>query len=230
MPIDYPAAPKSFSGHASQKKPSHRRRIFPFLLILLSAGCQAMYFLTPDESAEIKAEYGKITDEKVAVIVWADRATLDVDPRARRRVADAVVYEMKKHLEKASFVPTRDVTEFQESGADWESMSHQEIARELKCDYLLRIDLLEYTTRAADTPELRKGRVSGSLHLYEGADSTRTDTVYSSEVTATHPPPGEHAIADMSDYDLLRAAIEQFAQKTAKKFYDHRESLRGPQR
>src|SRR5690554_393471 len=100
MRINYPAAQKCFNRRTVEKKRSPRRRILPLLLIWLSTGCQAMYFLTPDESAEIKAEYGKITDEKIAVIVWADRATLDVDPRARRRVADAVVYEMKKHLEK----------------------------------------------------------------------------------------------------------------------------------
>lgn len=204
--------------------------ILLFVPLLASIGCQAMYFLTPDESAEVKAEYDKIDKEKICVIVWADRATLDVDPKARRRIADAVIYEMKKNLEKATFVPAKEVAEFQESGVDWESMTQQEICKELKCDYLLRIDLLEYTTRAADTPELRKGRVSASIHLYEGTDSNRTDPVYSTDITATHPPPGEHAIADMSDYDLLRAAIEQFAQITAKKFYDHRESLRGPKR
>lgn len=198
--------------------------------MVAASGCQAMYFLTPEESADVKAEYSRIGEKRVCVIVWADRPTLDVDPKARRRIADSVTYELKRNLPEASFVPAREVDEFQTSGADWESMSHQEIADQLKCDLLLRIDLLEYTTRAADTRELRKGRVSGSIFLYEGTGSSSPDALYSTEITATHPPPGEHSLTELSDYDLLRAAIEQFAQKTAKKFYDHKESLRGPKR
>lgn len=191
-------------------------------------GCQAAYFLTAEETKDVPAEYGRLGAQTVGVVVWADRPTLDVDPRARRRVCEAVVYEMKKNLPKATFIPPKEVAELQEgSGLDWAAMSHQQIAERLSCDLVLRIDLLEYTTRAADTRELRKGRVQGSISLYEGGEGGRVDPLYSSDVTATYPPAGRHSTMDMNDYDLLRAAIEQFATSVARKFYDHKVSLRG---
>ena len=207
-----------------------RRLTFYSLLAVLqfSFGCQALYFLTPDETKDVKAEYGKIGKATVAVVVWADHPTLDVDPKARRRVCDAVIYEMKRNLPDAKFVPAKKIADFQEnSGLDWQGMSHHDVARELNSDLVLRIDLLEYTTRAADTRELRKGRVHGSVSLYDGSDAARPDSLYTTDISATFPPSGEASITDMDEYDLLRAAIEQFGQAVAKKFYDHKESLRG---
>lgn len=197
------------------------------LLIPMLTGCQAAYFLTGDDTKEVKAEYGKIGSGKLAVIVWADRHTLDVDPKARQRVCEAVTYELKRNLPKAEFVPAREITELQTSGMDWQSMTNQQIAEQLKCDLIMRIDLLEYTTRAADTRELRKGRVEGSVSLYEAGEGARTDPIYATDVSATYPPAGQHTVAELTDYDILRASIEQFAQETAKKFHDHRVSRRG---
>lgn len=177
----------------------------------------------------MKAEYNRIADRKVAVIVWADRPTQDLYPRAPRRVADKVVYQMKRNLPDAEFVPARKVEKFQRSsGLDWESMSNTEIAEELKCDLVLRIDLFEYTTRAVETRELRRSRIGASVSLYEVGLGGREHAVYSTEITATYPPEGEPIAADIDDEeDLLELAGEQFAHLVAIRFYDHKESLRG---
>lgn len=207
------------------------RRLSLYLLLAVlhfSLGCQALYFLTPEETKDVKAEYGKIGTAKVAVIVWADHSTLDVDPKARRQVCGAIIDAMKRNLPDAKFVSERKIRDFQEnSGLDWQGMSHHDVAQELKCDLVLRVDLLEYTTRAADTRELRKGRVEGSVSLYDGSDAARPDALYTTEITATYPPKGEASITDKDDYDLLRTAIVEFGHAVAQKFYDHKESLRG---
>jgi hypothetical protein len=85
-----------------------RRFCFSLIAVLpLFLGCQAMYFLTTQETKTQKAEYSKIGQRPLAVIVWADRPTLDADPRARRRVCDAVLYHMKKNLPVISSKPRR---------------------------------------------------------------------------------------------------------------------------
>ena len=199
------------------------------MISLLAIGCQASYFLTLNEEREVKAEFNQIGDRKVAVIVWADRPTQDLYPRAPRRVADKVVYQMKRNLPDAEFVPPRDVEKFQrDSGLDWESMSNTDIASELKCDLVLRIDLFEYTTRAAETRELRRSRIGASVSLYEMGLGGREQAVYTTEISATYPSEGEPIAADIDDEeDLLELAGEQFAHLVATKFYDHTESLRG---
>ena len=51
----------------------------------MPCGCQLAYFLTPEKGHPVKAEYTKLEQKDVAVVVWADRPTLDIDPHARRR-------------------------------------------------------------------------------------------------------------------------------------------------
>lgn len=195
--------------------------ILPFFL-----GCQAMYFLTTQETKTVKAEYAKIGHRRVAVVVWADRPTLDADPRARRRVGDAILYDMKKHLPDAPFVKAQEVEDFQEnSGLDWEGMTQLETCKELKCDMILRIDLLEYTTRSRAAHELRRGRVRGTINLYEAESGEQA--VYSADVTASYPPADKQASTDETDSELIREAVSQFGQAVGKKFHDHEVSLRG---
>lgn len=212
------------------------QRVLSGLLILaMSApwpGCQLAYFLTdPDRGRPVQAEYNKIGNRRVAVLVWADRTTLDIDPKARRRVCDAITYEMKKHLPDAVLIPSRDVQAFQEEGGlNWESMRASELCKQLKCDLVLRVDLLEYTTRAAATKELRRGRVRGTVNLYECGEGAMTEAVYETEIVANFPTDRQSSINELTDGELMREAVAQFGQATAKKFYDHEESLRGPER
>lgn len=198
-------------------------------LALVCCGCQLAYFLQTDEEADVKAEYGKIGARKVAVIVWADRATIDEDPRVRQRICRAITYDLKKNLPKAEPVSADEVAALQErSGKDWENMSTRQLCERLHCDMILRIDLLEYTTRAGDASELRKGRVRATVNLHDGAPDAPRETVYQTEVVATYPPDAAHGVPDVDDADLLHETVEHFAEITARKFYDHKESLRGP--
>jgi len=202
---------------------------FCLLIAAAMGGCPTAYFLVdPEKSETVKADYGKIGDRKVAVLVWADRSTLDEYPRARRQVCRAVTYQMKKHLPKARFVSPREVAKLQnDSSRDWQSMSNQELGKQLKSELLLRIDLLEFTPRASGTRELRKARVAATVNLYECRDDASLDAVYETEVHITYPTDSLHAAADMDESDLLHEAVDRFAEATTRKFYDHQIKLQG---
>lgn len=199
--------------------------------LVTGAGCQLGYFLTdPDATKKVPAEYDKIGGRRVAVVVWADRSTLDEYSNARRQVARSVNHYMKKNLEKAQFVPEPKVNTLQtQSGIDWEAMNNAELARELGCDLVLRIDLLEFTTRASDTPQLRKARISGNIRMYEARPVENLDAVYDSDVKITYPPGSIHGSQDEDEADLLHAAVEYFGEMVARKFYQHEVKLKGEQ-
>ncbi|MFH1418328.1 MAG: hypothetical protein ABII12_08605 [Planctomycetota bacterium] len=203
--------------------------LFSAAIGAVAIGCQLAYFLSPEHQEDVKAEYGKIGKRKVAVIVWADQTTRDEDRHARRRVGKAVSYHLQKHLRDTPFVEEPEIRKLQEDpGSDWESLSNEELCRKLKCDMVLRIDLLDYTTRASDTRELRRGRVRATLTLYEGGEEGSRDAVYETEVLVTYPPDSKHGVPDMEDADLLHETVEYFASVVARKFYDHEKSMRGP--
>ncbi len=196
-------------------------------VILLETGCQSLFFLTdPDASETVKAEYSKIDNQRVAVLVWADRSILDEHTNVRLQVAKAVAYELEKRLPDARLVPAKRVHDFQtKSDADWEGMSNVEIGRELGAELLLRLDLFEYTTRATDTRELRKARIAASLLLYECGSDAGSDPLYSSEVRVTYPPESHHGVGGTRELDLLQDARQLFAEVTTRKFYDHQVKL-----
>lgn len=199
------------------------------LPICLTFGCQLAYFLHPDQNKDVKAEYGKIGKRTVAVLVWADQSTLDVDPLARDRICKAVTYHLRANLPKAKFIEPSKVGELQKDRSlDWEGMSNAEVCKRLECDLVMRLDLLEYTTRAGDTIELRKGRIRATINFYDGSSEEYRDSMYDTEIVATYPPDSIHGTPDMDESDLLHETVEYFAQLTARKFYDHEESLRGP--
>jgi hypothetical protein len=198
------------------------------LLIFAAGGCQLAYFLTPEQQKPVKAEYARMADKKVAVIVWADQTTLDFDRRARRRVCDAVVYDLKKHLPAARFVEARAIEQLQQEGPWWETLGNAELCKRLGADLIVRIDLLTYTTRAADTKELRKGRVQGTVNVYECGAEASADAAYQTEVTATYPSAKDSSVNELGDSELLRATVSAFGQAVGRKFYDHEVSYRGP--
>ncbi|HWL94770.1 MAG TPA: hypothetical protein VNT79_14715 [Phycisphaerae bacterium] len=207
----------------------NRLRLMRFSLFaaIFSGGCQAGYFLTdPDATKTVPAEYDKIGGRRVAVVVWADRTTLDEYPTARRQLARSITHHMRKQLEKAKFIDERRVHELQEkSGMDWEAMTNGEVAKELGCDLILRIDLLEFTMRASDTPQLRRARIAGSVRLYEARPVENIEAVYDADVKITYPPGSIHGTQDENETDLLYTAVEYFAEMVARKFHEHEVKL-----
>lgn len=203
------------------------------LLLLLGwaiTGCQGMYFLTdPDKEKTIKAEYGKIGDRRVAVIVWSDRATLDMYPRVRYQVGKSLTYHLRQHLPNAKFVDQEEVRKLQEDDSgDWENTPITQLCKRLECDLILRLDLLEFTTRAAETKELRKGRIRGMVNVFECSRPDVDASVYDTDVSSSYPPQSLHGVPDLEETEMIHETVELFAQTVAKKFYEHGESLRGP--
>lgn len=190
------------------------------------AGCALPFFLTdPDTSKTVPAEYNKIGDRKLAVVVWADQSTMDEFSSARFQVSRAVTHFLRKHLEKARFVSARKVRALQaDPQDDWERLTPCQIADKLKCDLVLRLDLLDFTMRASDTPQLRKARIRATLNLYD-CDSGGAEAVYSDETRIIYPPGSLHGKQGITETDLLHQAVDYFAEATARKFYAHEVKL-----
>lgn len=187
-----------------------------------ATGCQSAYFLTdPERKQAVPAEYRDLASKKVAIVVWAEQATLDMDALARHRVAESVKYHLESNIRSIRVVDPADVSRYQERhGMDWEAQGPQELCKQFDSDVILRIDLWEYTTRAQDARELRKGRIRGSVTVY-GRDQPRdADPLYSGEAAASYPE-GSQGVLDQSDGEILRTTLDQFGRAVARKFHDH---------
>ena len=110
------------------KSSRNHKRIRPYVVIPISvlfctavSGCGLAYFLVSQKKEQVQAEFSQLAGERIAVVVWAEPATLDLDPFARHRVGKSVRYHMLKGMPDTYFVDTRDVDEMQERiGSRWE--------------------------------------------------------------------------------------------------------------
>lgn len=189
------------------------------------ASCQSAYFLIAKEpKKKVAAECDKLTGKRVAIVVWTDQATLDEDYAARFRVADSIRYYLSRDVKDIKLVDIREVVDFQEQGGnDWESMTNAEMAQKFKADFVLRADVLEYTTRARDSREIRKGRVRATVAIHP-SDGTNDAPAYSTEIVASYPADAKTDVLNLSDTDIINGALRIFGEKVAQKFHEHEAS------
>lgn len=184
-------------------------------------GCQLAYLFAPDATEKIEPEY-TIGESSVAVIVWADQTTKDEYPQAVTQICRSLSHHLQEGIPEATIVSARKVLALQEEyDSTWSQMKTNELCDELDCEYILRVDLETFTTRASSTPHLRKARVDASMNLYKKAERETIQSVYQDEVRTLYPPESKHGAYDMDERDLMHSAIEFFSQKAAKKFYAH---------
>lgn len=191
------------------------------LAMTTTLGCQVAYLFAPDATEEIQPEY-TIGESTVAVVVWADQSIMDEYPQARTQICRSLSHHLKEGIPEATIVSARRVINMQnDSGLNWSQLGTNELCEELECEYILRVDLETFTTRASSTPHLRKARIDASMNLYKKAELETIQSVYQDEVRSLYPPESKHGAYDMDERDLMHSAIEFFSIKAARKFYAH---------
>lgn len=207
-----------------------RKRGLALLAVLLgsAAGCQLPYFMMAKEpKKQVLAEYDKFNAQRIAIIVWADQATLEEDYAARFRVADSVRYYLQEALPKLKPVDIRKIIDYQESeGTAWEGLTNVELGKRFDADGVLRVDLLDYTTRSHDERTIRLGRIRGTISVFDLTHPSPEKAVYSTEINAIYPEDSKTNVLNLSDIDILNGAAKKFGEILARKFYDHEESYK----
>ncbi len=198
-----------------------------FLAIMLVAPCgcgAAFYMMNSEKKKPVAAECDKLAGSKVAVVVWAEPSTLDLDPGANFRTARQIglVLEQnasKKELKGASYVDVMKVIQLQEQlGNVGPTLSNAEIGKRLGADVVLRVDLYQYTTRAPEAQGLIKGAVSGNIVVQRVDEAT---PIYRTDVSASFPEGSTIGVLDYSDEEVLAEALRRFGEAVARKFYAH---------
>lgn len=211
------------STHERRRQRAIKASAFSAIAIVMTAslGCQLAYFFAPDAKEKVEPEY-TIGESSVAVLVWADQSTTDEYPQAVTQICRSLSHHLVEGLPNATVVPARKVLSLQEEyDTTWSQMKTNELCKELDCEYILRVDLETFTTRASSTPHLRKARIDASMNLYKKADRETIQSVFQDEVRTLYPPESKHGAYDMDERDLMHSAIEFFSLKAARKFYAH---------
>ena len=216
-----------------------RRMILPLgcyvmlsLGVTLSSGCNLiaypLYMAKSEQTKKVPAEYGQLGDKTVCIWVWAEDAIVFDFPQIPLEVADYAKHYMAKNI-KAKFVDPLAVDRFRRQEYDAASLSPVEVGRRFEADVVLFIQVLEFRTRPANSPNLLQGYISASCWLY---DCTGQKALYSpdrvlwsGQVETSYPTRGPVSMMQANDVSIRAQVLGLFAQELARKFYQYRVKL-----
>ncbi|MFQ5733940.1 MAG: hypothetical protein ACE5KM_18535 [Planctomycetaceae bacterium] len=97
-----------------------------------------------------------------------------------------------------------------------------------KADYVIHVELQEFTHRADKSPDMFQGRVVGMVHAYKIIDvDDRRDAaeVFTSEIRLVHPKYNPISASQMKGEAFQRKFVKRLTTRLAEMFYDHRAAM-----
>ncbi|MGB0714915.1 MAG: hypothetical protein ACPGXK_03500 [Phycisphaerae bacterium] len=200
-------------------------------VLLLSGGCN---LLTPlifigEHKKQIAAEFDKLPNSRVAVVVWMDQSTLFDWPFARFElatyVADKLESEIRQRGSQIDIVDPRDVDDFIQRAND-PVLDPITIGREYDVDYVLYVEILEYQTRDSQQPQLLRGRIHASVAVVDiRTDDDFGETYEMAAVQCVHPENAPVLMNATNTRRVREATHLKFSELVARKFYEYEEDL-----
>jgi hypothetical protein len=185
-------------------------------------GCRQLgyllYTVTPEPTENVPAEFNRLDDKKVAILVWAQPETILQFPHVRLELASQIEYQLKQRLKNTQVVPAEQVADYQNRNLNWDAVPPTQIGRQFGADYVVFVELLEYSTRDPRTPGLFSGRARASVVVHDVADPTAR---WSLTPEVVQYPTGRAKLANADDTTIHRQLLEALASRIVLKFYDH---------
>lgn len=178
----------------------------------------------PMVDADFEAYTKKSLDEKgkkVVVVcqtpdaVKSQFSSLDVDLLAQltRRLAAAEVDVVRPHKVASWIDDNGGVTEI------------EELAKAMEADYVIQITVDNFDYREENSPNLFRGRSSGTVNVYE---VTETDGrfegkhIYSKGFTSVYPNHKPVSVDDVSEQVFRKKYLDRVSDELARLFYNHK--------
>ncbi|MHC4066631.1 MAG: hypothetical protein ACYSUI_19320 [Planctomycetota bacterium] len=194
--------------------------------ILVLAGCNWLVptiFLHPG-TKKVSAEFSKLQDKTVAVVVYAAQDTLFDYPHIRLELSSFIGDKIRAEVDGVHVIDARKVEHFVEQTAE-AAYSPRMVGDHFEADMVVYVELLEFQIRDPDAPDFLQGRVQASVGVHDL--TTDADEVQYQElqpVAATHPD--RPAVFTPTGALVVRNdTYAKFSEAVARKFYDHEEEL-----
>lgn len=197
--------------------------------ICLLAGCNwlagLMVMTTPDPVRHVPAEFDRLANKRVVVLVEAEMETLFDFRRIRRQAAEHIAYYLQNHVEGVRVVPPRQVEDYRARGYRTAYEPAHKIGQHFQTDYVLRVELLTFATREEASASLFRGRADVMLAVYEVHAEQPTEAAWSSRLQVYYPPGGPLTVAQATEEDIYSRTLRLLGERVAQKFYDHDEAM-----
>jgi hypothetical protein len=216
-----------------------RSRLVPLIVclgLLFTSGCKILGVLYAKTAPPpiIPAAYKGLTNQSVAIMVWAGEGTMIDFPDVRLDIAGSLQTKLQqavktktKELVGVTF-PTSPaaVVRFQQNHPELEAVTPAEVAAKLGARRVIYVELENLQTRSDASVELFRGSASATVKVIEIPEGAAKGTVAYDEgrIAAVFPPHArEEGRPDGNDFTYYRGTVDALTTELAKRFVPHEE-------
>ncbi len=198
------------------------------LLALVCAGCAIFGAVANAVPKYVDARYKGLQNQKVAVMVWADRgvrtdfASIQVDTAAsiQKKLKDRMA-DKAEELKGTNFPwEARSVYRFQVDHPDMEASPLVETAPRISgITRLIYIEIQNFSTQSEEALQLSRGQITATIRVLEIADGKAKIVYEESGVGAVFPPKSPpEGLPNGDPYRFYLGTIDQFSTEVMHRF------------
>jgi len=212
----------------------HSSRTRPWLLVLTLAvlginalGCAQFValFRDPDGKREVqvKAQYEKLTNQHVAVLVSASDKTLVNYPKARPALTRSMSQRLASNVKGITLMNPSEILDFQAEHQYWNTLPYSQLIDRLGVDVIVLVDVVDYQTNEPGNRHEFRGIINANVNVID-ADANDTDKlVWETQVDVTYPRDRQVPIIERDQQTVETRTVDLFTRRAAGLFYDHTE-------
>ncbi|MHC4414768.1 MAG: hypothetical protein ACYS0G_05745 [Planctomycetota bacterium] len=172
---------------------------------------------------EVHPAYDGLENKTVAVAVDADLATLYEHPNLALTVAANVSRDIGTNVPGVTVVPVALVADWQFRTPQWNAMPYGDVAKALKVDRVVYIDLYEYRLNPRGNQWLWEGICAANVGLIESDAIDPDSYVETFNVESSFPDEKGVARHEANAAQIQTGLLARFVERTGWLFYRHLE-------
>lgn len=178
-----------------------------------------------DHRTRVLAEFDKLPNSRVAVLVWAPASTRFDYPQISFELGAHITELLGTNLTTKEttidLVDPRDVADFlqKEPAA---ANNPMKVGEEFKTDYVVFVEIHRFQVRDPDAPELLRPAIDGGVSVYDVRARSDERPRYELAPVEVEYNDGKPVLLTATNSYAVRDMIyRMFAEQVARKFYEH---------
>ena len=170
----------------------------------------------------VAAEFAGLPARSVAVVVDAGARIRAAYPGTVQELAPLIGTELRARITDVSVIQPREIIQDQRQHPEWRNQPLTRMGKRLGADYVLYVELLEYSHLEPGSLVLLRGRLHGRASLWDVSGAKGKARVWQRDSIRVTYPPGMPALRDEQDQaSVLRELNRLFAETLVRSFYRH---------
>ncbi len=189
------------------------------LSLVTVAGCDLL--MDDWERRDVEAQYDGLANQRVAVLVSADREALAHHPDAPARVGQAVGARLATIIPGIKLTDPKQVALYQKNNPYWSLKPFAELTKALDVDRIVHVELSNYRTKDRGNAHVWRGVVSGSVGVAEADSAEPSNLAFLTTIESRFPADAPIGVLDADDETIELGMLDAFSRDVARLFHDH---------